>query len=161
MTPCAGGATIPLFALLVALTVGFELVAALLCTLLMTSILKINQRYVADEEESEFIQRCYRFAANLQPGESGLPPKGWQRHLWGVTENVKNYNFLCQFIRTAACRQYILRPFWRPFNCSANLPSLQQLVVFATISSGSCRMKDDWNGWDFITLKFANFGTTF
>jgi len=67
----------------VALTVGLELTAALLCTLLLASAVKVAGTYVSPEEEADFMRRCAAFAAAYDPaaaaGGGGASPPAPRR----------------------------------------------------------------------------------
>ena len=65
----SSGALLPLFAATMALTVGFETVCVIVCTLMLASIYKTGQGYMSEEEEAEFMARADAFVRNYRPGD--------------------------------------------------------------------------------------------
>ena len=64
-----------------ALVVGLMLNAMVLCTFILSSILKRGKSYVSEDEEAEFLFRCRRFANHFKPGDYPPQPKRtFERH---------------------------------------------------------------------------------
>ncbi len=43
------------------LQVGLETLCVIICSLMLVSVFKTGKRYVSDEEEAEFMARCWQF----------------------------------------------------------------------------------------------------
>ncbi|KAG2441747.1 hypothetical protein HXX76_003362 [Chlamydomonas incerta] len=75
---------IPFFGLVTALTVGFELNSCVLCTLMLSSVVKAGKRYTSEEEEAEYLWRMRDWAAAASAGVPGsVPPaprRSFERH---------------------------------------------------------------------------------
>lgn len=73
--PSQSESLIALYGVSTALTVGLNLNAMVLCSLMLSSILRNGKQYVSDEEESDYLFRCRRFAAFYKPGDRPPVPK--------------------------------------------------------------------------------------
>ncbi|KAG2451806.1 hypothetical protein HYH02_003582 [Chlamydomonas schloesseri] len=70
---------IPFFGLVTALTVGFELNSCVLCTLMLSSVVKAGKRYTSEEEEAEYLWRLRDWAAAAAGGVPGSVPPAPRR----------------------------------------------------------------------------------
>ena len=72
---------ISVYAASTALVVGLMLNSMVLCTFILSSILKRGKSYVSEDEEAEFLFRCRRFANHFKPGDYPPQPKRtFERH---------------------------------------------------------------------------------
>ncbi|EFJ44464.1 hypothetical protein VOLCADRAFT_121327 [Volvox carteri f. nagariensis] len=62
-TASSDNPVLPFFGLATALTVGFQLNSCVMCTLLLSSVVKIGKSYLTDEEEAEYLWRLRGWAA--------------------------------------------------------------------------------------------------
>ncbi|KAG2492919.1 hypothetical protein HYH03_008832 [Edaphochlamys debaryana] len=72
---------LPFFGLATALTVGFELNCCVLCTLMLSSAVKVGKSYISEEEEAEYLWRVRHWAVTC--GRGALPPaprRDFRRH---------------------------------------------------------------------------------
>lgn len=69
------GALLPLFGALTSVTVGLELNAVVICSLMLSSIVKVAKTYVTEAEEWEFMEACRAFAADYRPGDRPPAPR--------------------------------------------------------------------------------------
>ncbi|KAG2444610.1 hypothetical protein HXX76_001354 [Chlamydomonas incerta] len=67
-------ALLPLFALTTSITVGVEVAAVVLTSLMLANILRTAKTYVNEQEEAEFMHRCQAFIANYRPGDRPPAP---------------------------------------------------------------------------------------
>ncbi|KAG2449112.1 hypothetical protein HYH02_005860 [Chlamydomonas schloesseri] len=67
-------ALLPLFALTTSITVGVEVAAVVLTSLMLANILRTAKTYVNEQEEAEFMHRCQAFVANYRPGDRPPAP---------------------------------------------------------------------------------------
>ncbi|GLC46472.1 hypothetical protein PLESTM_001879200 [Pleodorina starrii] len=63
-TASSDNPVLPFFGVATALTVGFELNSCVLCTLLLSSVVKIGKSYITDEEEAEYMWRLRDWTAS-------------------------------------------------------------------------------------------------
>ena len=61
---------------------GLALNSMILCSFILSSILRNGKTYVSEEEESEFLTRCRRFALHYQTGDSPPVPKRTFEKYW-------------------------------------------------------------------------------
>ncbi|GIL87064.1 hypothetical protein Vretifemale_15224 [Volvox reticuliferus] len=90
-TASSDNPVLPFFGLATALTVGFELNSCVLCTLLLSSVVRIGKSYITEEEEAEYLWRlrcwtaCHR-ETEVRPSIATAPPpppaprRDFQRH---------------------------------------------------------------------------------
>lgn len=69
------GVALPLFGISMALTVGFETLCVIICSLMLVSVFKTGKKYVSDEEEAEFMARCRDFIRDYRPGDRPPAPR--------------------------------------------------------------------------------------
>ncbi|KXZ52557.1 hypothetical protein GPECTOR_9g601 [Gonium pectorale] len=80
-TASADDPVMPFFGIATALTVGFELNSCVLCTLMLSSVVKIGKRYASEEEEAEYLWRVRDWAAAHVPGSvPPAPRRAFARH---------------------------------------------------------------------------------
>lgn len=45
---------------------GLETLCVIICSLMLVSVFKTGKRYVADEEEAEFMAQCWQFVQDYR-----------------------------------------------------------------------------------------------
>ncbi|GLI70048.1 hypothetical protein VaNZ11_014816 [Volvox africanus] len=67
-------ALLPLLALTTSVTVGVEVAAVVLCSLMLASIMRVGKMYVSEQEEAEFMHQCHVFVSQYRPGHRPPAP---------------------------------------------------------------------------------------
>ncbi|GFR50245.1 hypothetical protein Agub_g12431 [Astrephomene gubernaculifera] len=73
-TASSNDPVLPFFSLATALTVGFELNSCVLCTLMLSSVVKIGKSYLSEAEEAEYLWRLREWAADHMWGAGRVAP---------------------------------------------------------------------------------------
>ncbi|GLI63178.1 hypothetical protein VaNZ11_005948, partial [Volvox africanus] len=90
-TASSDNPVLPFFGIATALTVGVELNSCVLCTLLLSSVVRIGKSYITEEEEAEYLWRLRNWTACYMETESSTssvtapppppaPRRDFQRH---------------------------------------------------------------------------------
>jgi calcium release-activated calcium channel protein 1 len=138
---------IALYASTTALVVGLMLNSMVLCTFLLSSILKRGKSYVSEDEEAEFLTRCRKFAHHYKPGDYPPQPKRtFERHWENRCEDSwRKAFFMFTFgvpvflINLACCA-------WLKFAYSSITSGLVSFIVFISAIVWA-KTNKDW-GWE-------------
>lgn len=70
------------FACATAVTVGLMLNSMVLCSFMLSNILRNGKTYVSEDEESEFLYACRKFALHYKPGDTPPTPQRSFERYW-------------------------------------------------------------------------------
>ena len=138
---------ISVYAASTALVVGLMLNSMVLCTFILSSILKRGKSYVSEDEEAEFLFRCRRFANHFKPGDYPPQPKRtFERHWENRCESSWKKAFYMFtmgvpiFLANLACCA------WLKFSYSKLTNGLVSGIVFISALVWA-KTNKDW-GWE-------------
>ncbi|EFJ44981.1 hypothetical protein VOLCADRAFT_127367 [Volvox carteri f. nagariensis] len=98
-------ALLPLFALTTSITVGVEVAAVVLCSLMLASIMRIGKMYVNEQEEAEFMHRCQIFITQYRPPAPSRTFSAYWAHRcekeWSTAFRLFSIGAPCFFINLA------------------------------------------------------------
>lgn len=130
------GALLPLFALTMALTVGFDMIAVIICTLMLVSIIKTGQRYMSDEEEAEFMARAREFAASYRPGlRPPAPLRSFAAHWNTRCETSWRRAFALFGLSIPACFGNLTVAAWIKFDDSLPSAIIVTVIMLAAVAA--------------------------
>ena len=138
---------IALYAGSTALVVGLMLNAMVLCTFILSSILKRGKSYVSEDEEAEFLFRCRKFAAHFKPGDFPPQPKRtFERHWENRCEDSWKKAF---FMFTAGVPVFVANLAccaWLKFAYSSTTSGIVSGIAFISLLVWT-KTNKDW-GWE-------------
>jgi len=130
-----------------ALVVGLMLNAMVLCTFILSSILKRGKSYVSEDEEAEFLFRCRRFANHFKPGDYPPQPKRtFERHWENRCESSWKKAFYMFTLGVPIFLANLACCAWLKFSYSKVTNGLVSGIVFLSACVWA-KTNKDW-GWE-------------
>ncbi|KIZ05020.1 hypothetical protein MNEG_2934 [Monoraphidium neglectum] len=130
------GALLPLFGLTMALTVGFNMIAVIICTLMLVSIIKTGQRYTSDEEEAEFMARARDFALTYRPGmRPPAPHRSFAAHWNTRCETSWRRAFTLFGLSIPACFANLAVAAWIKFDSSVPAAAIVTAIMLLSAAA--------------------------
>jgi calcium release-activated calcium channel protein 1 len=130
-----------------ALVVGLMLNSMVLCTFILSSILKRGKSYVSEDEEAEFLFRCRRFANHFKPGDYPPQPKRtFERHWENRCESSWKKAFYMFTLGVPVFLTNLACCAWLKFSYSKVTNGLVSGIVFISALVWA-KTNKDW-GWE-------------
>jgi calcium release-activated calcium channel protein 1 len=130
-----------------ALVVGLMLNSMVLCTFILSSILKRGKSYVSEDEEAEFLFRCRRFANHFKPGDYPPQPKRtFERHWENRCESSWKKAFYMFTLGVPVFLANLACCAWLKFSYSKVTNGLVSGIVFISALVWA-KTNKDW-GWE-------------